>query len=187
MGVPNVFYSYWFVKSDHLGKVSVGLQSSAGDNAAILVDGSGSLVPANWVMFDNAGFFMRNKANGLLTSALWPTWPLQRRLRSRLATAWELRRTSSAMTAPTWAGFSMSADWGQDTYWDVYGRYSGEYNGIKIAAVTGWSETNRCKGNAPTNGSCPNSALVGLGTSVRLARRSAHSARSAQTANTRDR
>jgi hypothetical protein len=37
----NVFYSYWFVKSDHLGKVSVGLQSSAGDNAAILVDGSG--------------------------------------------------------------------------------------------------------------------------------------------------
>ena len=49
MGVPNVFYSYWFVKSDHLGKVSVGLQSSAGDNAAILVDGSGSLVPANWV------------------------------------------------------------------------------------------------------------------------------------------
>ena len=25
-GLPNVFYSYWFVKSDHLGKVSVGLQ-----------------------------------------------------------------------------------------------------------------------------------------------------------------
>ena len=57
--------------------------------------------------------------------------------------------------SPTWAGFSMSADWGQDTYWDVYGRYSGEYNGIKIAAVTGWSETNRCKGNAPTYGSLP--------------------------------
>ena len=70
MGVPNVFYSYWFVKSDHLGKVSVGLQSSAGDNAAILVDGSGSLVPANWVVFDNQVFSMRNKANGLLTNQL---------------------------------------------------------------------------------------------------------------------
>ena len=34
--------------------------------------------------------------------------------------------------SPTFAGFSMSADWGQNGgYWDVYGRYSGEYNGIK--------------------------------------------------------
>ncbi len=40
--------SYWFVKSDTYGKVSVGLQSMPSDNAAILVDGSGSLVPANW-------------------------------------------------------------------------------------------------------------------------------------------
>ena len=32
----------------------------AADNAAILVDGSGSLVPANWVLFDNAGFFLRS-------------------------------------------------------------------------------------------------------------------------------
>jgi hypothetical protein len=44
-------------------------------------------------------------------------------------------------------GFSLSADWGQDTYWDIYGRYSGEWNGIKLAAVTGWSETNGCRGN----------------------------------------
>ena len=51
------------------------------------------------------------------------------------------------MTAPTWAGFSVSADWGQDTYWDAFVRYSGEYNGIKLAAVTGWSETNGCRGN----------------------------------------
>ena len=37
----------------------------------------------------------------------------------------------------------MSADWGQnDGYWDTYGRYSGEYNGIKIAATTGWSHDN---------------------------------------------
>ncbi len=52
--------SYWFIKSDHLGKLGVGLQSSASDNAAILVDGSGSLVPANWVMFDYNDFQLRN-------------------------------------------------------------------------------------------------------------------------------
>src|SRR5262249_3277761 len=53
----NVLQSYWFIKSDSLGKVSVGRQSQASDNTAILVDGSGSLVPANWVLFDGAGFF----------------------------------------------------------------------------------------------------------------------------------
>ena len=57
--------SYWFIKSDHLGKLGVGLQSSASDNAAILVDGSGSLVPANWVMFDYNGFLVRNSTTAL--------------------------------------------------------------------------------------------------------------------------
>src|SRR5690349_16197965 len=54
--------SFWFIKSDHLGKLSVGLQSQASDNTAILVDGSGSLVPANWVAFDYNGFFLRTSA-----------------------------------------------------------------------------------------------------------------------------
>ncbi|WP_333795205.1 porin, partial [Hyphomicrobium sp.] len=36
--------SYWFLKSESLGKISVGRQSQASDNTAILVDGSGSLV-----------------------------------------------------------------------------------------------------------------------------------------------
>ena len=76
MGTPNVFYSYWFVKSDHLGKVSVGLQSSAADNAAILVDGSGSLVPANWVQFDNASFFIRSKNGAPLGREPGPLWAI---------------------------------------------------------------------------------------------------------------
>ena len=54
-----VFQSYWFLKSNSLGQVSVGLQSSATDNLAILTDGSGSLVQANWVLFEGAGFFLR--------------------------------------------------------------------------------------------------------------------------------
>ncbi len=55
--------SYWFVKSETYGKVGVGLQSMPSDNAAILVDGSGSLVPANWVTFDVGGFNFRTSAN----------------------------------------------------------------------------------------------------------------------------
>src|SRR5690606_2364692 len=57
--------SFWFIKSDHLGKVSVGLQSQASDNTAILVDGSGSLVPANWVAFEYRNFFARSSGGAL--------------------------------------------------------------------------------------------------------------------------
>ena len=66
-----VLQSFWFIKSDQLGKVSVGKQSQASDNTAILVDGSGSLVPANWVSFDYNGFFLRNSATGNLSNLNW--------------------------------------------------------------------------------------------------------------------
>ena len=146
MGVPNVFYSYWFVKSDHLGKVSVGLQSSAGDNAAILVDGSGSLVPANWVTFDFGSFFIRGK-NGATSDLTWNSLSFCNVGFGAAGDCVGVPENLVRYDSPTWAGFSVSADWGQDTYWDVYARYSGEYNGIKLAAVTGWSETNGCRGN----------------------------------------
>ena len=55
----NTLQSFWFIKSDHLGKLSVGKQSQASDNTAILPDGSGSLVPANYVQFDYGGFAIR--------------------------------------------------------------------------------------------------------------------------------
>ena len=42
-----VEHSYWFIKNDQLGQVSVGKQSSAADNQAILPDASGTLVVAN--------------------------------------------------------------------------------------------------------------------------------------------
>ena len=63
----NTLQSYWFIKSDHLGKLGVGKQSQASDNTAILVDGSGSLVPANYVAFDYGGFYAGNAALGVNT------------------------------------------------------------------------------------------------------------------------
>ena len=67
------------MKSDHLGKVGVGRQSMVSDNIAILVDGSGSLVPANWVTFDVNAFtiFRKNGASlvrsgaALVRAAAW--------------------------------------------------------------------------------------------------------------------
>ncbi len=42
---------------------------------------------------------------------------------------------------PTFAGFSLSASWGEDDYWDIAARYSGEFSGIKISLATAYSES----------------------------------------------
>ena len=71
VGGAQVLQSYWFVNSEMLGRLSVGKQSQASDNTAILVDGSGSMVPANWVAFDVAGFRLRDQRFGDLTFVSW--------------------------------------------------------------------------------------------------------------------
>jgi len=136
--------SYWFLKSDHLGKLGVGLQSSASDNAAILVDGSGSLVPANWVMFDYNGFLIRNKGSGTLSNLNWQTvGGFCFGGGGAGGDCFGAPRDSVRYDSPTFAGFSFSAAWGEDDFWDVAARYSGEFNGFKLAAAaayTQWSQ-----------------------------------------------
>jgi hypothetical protein len=120
--------SYWFIKSESLGKLSVGLQSQASDNTAILVDGSGSLIPANFVQFDYGGF----DAVGSTT-----TW-------AGLTGCTDCNGVplnSIRYDSPTFAGFSASATWGEDDFWDVALRYAGEFSGFKLAAAAAYSES----------------------------------------------
>jgi len=126
--------SYWFIKSDHYGKVSVGLQSAASDNAAILVDGSGSLVPANWVAFDVLSFNIRDNAGANVT-----TWGAAGACLP--GDCFGIPSNSVRYDSPTYAGFSMSATWGDDDFWDVGGRYAGELHGFKIAATVVYAES----------------------------------------------
>jgi predicted porin len=136
--------SFWFIKSDQLGKVSVGKQSQASDNTAILVDGSGSLVPANWVPFDFFSFFVRQK-NGQLTNLSWAgagTW----------GDVNGLPTNSVRYDSPTFAGFSVSASWGEDDFWDVAARYAGEWNSVKVSVAAAYSQTSN---NQDTNAFFP--------------------------------
>jgi hypothetical protein len=131
-----VLQSFWFIKSDQLGKVSVGKQSQASDNTAILVDGSGSLVPANWVSFDFGGFFLRNSTSNNLSSMNWSTAG---------GGVWGdgngLPTNSVRYDSPTFGGFSVSASWGESDFWDVAARYAGEWGDFKIAAAGAYSQS----------------------------------------------
>ncbi|MCC7252167.1 porin [Hyphomicrobium sp.] len=118
--------SFWFIKSESLGKLSVGLQSQASDNTSILVDGSGSLIPANFVAFDYGSFFAGSSTwGGLAGCSDCNGVPLN----------------SVRYDTPTFAGFSASASWGEDDFWDVALRYAGEFAGFKLAAAAAYSES----------------------------------------------
>jgi hypothetical protein len=141
-GGVNTLQSYWFVKSDRLGKVSLGKQSQASDNTAILVDGSGSLVPANWVAFDTRGFFIRlNDGNFVNT-----IWGAAGGGCATMGGVWGdcngLTQNVIRYDSPTFGGFSVSASWGEDDMWDVAGRYAGEHYGWKFAAAAAYNEVN---------------------------------------------
>lgn len=130
--------SYWFIKSDHWGKVGVGRQSQASDNTAILVDGSGSLVPANWVAFDVASFYRREAGTG----AYLDPWGAIGGCTGGGAWGDCNGNTQNVVRydTPTFAGFSASASWGEDDMWDVALRYAGEFSGFKFAAAAAYNE-----------------------------------------------
>jgi predicted porin len=134
--------SFWFIKSDQLGKVSVGKQSQASDNTAILVDGSGSLVPANWVSFDVNSFFIRNSATGNLTNGTWG---------GAGGCVWGdcngLPTNSVRYDSPTFGGFSVSASWGEDDFWDVAARYAGEVHDFKVSIAGAFSHVSDFSGS----------------------------------------
>jgi hypothetical protein len=138
----NTLQSYWFVKSDQLGKLSLGKQSQASDNTAILVDGSGSLVPANWVAFDTRAFFIRLN-DGSFTNAIWGGAGGGC---GTMGGVWGdcngLTQNVIRYDSPTFGGFSVSASWGEDDMWDVAGRYAGEHYGWKFAAAVAYNEVN---------------------------------------------
>ncbi len=156
----DVIQSFWFLKSETLGKLSVGTQSSAADNAALLPDGSGSLVFANYIMYDINGFSTR--FNGSKNNT--PNWGSFATCQSftgadGLGLGMDCDGVPNNVVrydTPTFGGFSASASWGEDDIGAVSARYAGEFNGVKLSAAIGYYETTNdnftVTGGVPSNG-----------------------------------
>ncbi len=135
--------SYWFVQSDQLGKLSVGKQSLAADNAALGTDFSGTLFPANSVTFDGTTLNLVEKGTGVYTGTRWITaafWCEHAGVGIANDCAGG-RLNGIRYDTPTIAGFTFSASWGEDDYWDVAGRYAGEFSGFKVSLAAAYSES----------------------------------------------
>lgn len=145
-------YSYWFLKSKSLGQVMVGHLPQASEHAAMLVDGSGSLLQANWTPLNGLGIALSKNGQELILDNLGIT-SLTGNVGFPLGAAMWCGSTSLPTggncapipingvryDTPTFAGFSASATWGEDDFWDVALRYAGEHGGFKVAAAASYN------------------------------------------------
>ncbi|MBL8564848.1 MAG: porin [Hyphomicrobiaceae bacterium] len=143
-GSVDLLYSFWFLKSSRLGQVSVGLIPQASQHAAALVDGSGSLVMANWVPLDGMAINLSQNGTQLVlpNGTGFPTGALMWCGSTALPVAGDcdgIPTNAVRYDSPTFGGFSVSASWGEDDFWDVAARYAGEFNGIKLAVTAAYS------------------------------------------------
>ncbi|MCL4766308.1 MAG: porin [Hyphomicrobiaceae bacterium] len=136
--VLDIRHSAWYLDSNRLGRVWVGQTSSATDgiteinlaNAAYI----GSNDPPNW----NGAFFLRPEGAGPgIAGESVVTW-------RNIYPQWNAnvgegdRRNLVRYVSPTFTGFTFSAAWGEDDFWDAALRYANEFNGVRVAFGIGY-------------------------------------------------
>lgn len=138
----NVQMSYWYLQSKDLGKVSVGKLAHAAKSAAMFTDQSGTQIIDNYTFL--AGFPQFTVRSG---GDLAPATLTYGQFGFCYAQALPLGGDCNGIVmngvrydTPAFAGFSASASWGEDDFWEVAARYSGEFNGFKILLAAGYSE-----------------------------------------------
>jgi predicted porin len=137
----NTQIAYWFLQSKDLGKVSVGKQMHAAKSAAMFTDVSGTQIFDNYTLLDGFPQFFLRTTGGALSTLTWG------QLAFCYSQALPLGGDCNGLVmngvrydSPSFAGFSTSASWGEDDFWEVAGRYAGEAHGFKLAFGVGYSQ-----------------------------------------------
>ena len=127
-------HSAWWLDSKTMGRVWVGQTSSASDGiASINLANTGNGSSASIFDMAGAGMILRRGSNVASLPTQAATWgSLTPTGGGDLGDG--SRRNLVKYVTPTFAGFTASAAWGEDDFWDTALRYAGEFNGIRIAA-----------------------------------------------------
>lgn len=137
----NTQMSFWYLQSDTLGKVSVGRAAQAAKSVGMFTDLSGTQIIDNYTFLDGFPNFRLRSSSGVLSNTL--TWGQLGFCYTQGAPLGGdcngIVMNGVRYDTPTFAGFSASASWGEDDFWEVAARYSGEVSGFKIAAGVGYA------------------------------------------------
>lgn len=132
--------SYWYVKNKRLGTAAVGRQATSTDQITeINLTQTKDFSKYSDVEDTGLGLLLRSAVNGELTSS---GITFRRLIGDGGDQPGEGERRFDAVkyTSPEFAGFSASATWGQDDYWDAALNYAGSFAGLKVAAGIGYGE-----------------------------------------------
>lgn len=144
-------HSTWYIDSKKLGRVWVGLTGGAGESVTeINVAGTNDVAKYSDVEDLGGGLALR-LADGLYSdgtnvvgSAIGSkTIRIRRLIRDGGDQPGEGRRYNMVRyDTPEIAGFTGTANWGEDDTWEIGLRYKGEFSGFKVAAGIAYGENN---------------------------------------------
>jgi predicted porin len=146
--------SHWFLKSKTYGQASVGLQASATDQITeINQTQTKDFAKYSDIEDTGLGLLLRSARSGGLTTSI-PQQQTATTSAGEGGVTWrrligdggdqpgegERRYNLVKYETPEFKGFTASAAWGEDDFWDVALRYSGEFVGVKLVAGIGYGE-----------------------------------------------
>jgi predicted porin len=155
-GTFDIRHSAWYLDSTRLGRVWVGQSSTATDGITeINLSNAGTNAgPDMFAAWGADGFRLRRAGStgqGGLSANTWANLASS----STTAVGEGDRNNVIRYVAPVFAGFTVSAAYGEDDMWDVALRYAGEFNGIRLAAGIGYREISDIN-NGDGMGGCAN-------------------------------
>lgn len=130
--------SHWYIESKSLGRVTVGRGGTATDQITeINLTQTADFAKYSDVEDTGLGLSLRNGAG-----ALSGQYQYRRLIGVHGDQPGDGERRFDAVTyqTPTFAGFTASATWANDDYWDIALRYAGELGPFKVAAGIGYGE-----------------------------------------------
>lgn len=141
-------HSVWYIDSKTLGRVWVGQTGGAGESVTeINVAGTGDVEKYSDVEDLGGGLALR-QANGLYSNnstavaGAGNAITIRRLIRDGGDQPGEGRRHNLVRyDTPEIAGFTATANWGEDDTWELGLRYKGEFAGLKVAAGIAYGET----------------------------------------------
>ncbi len=136
----NTQMSYWFIQSKDYGKLSVGRQAQAAKSAAMFTDQSGTQVIDNYTFLAGFPQFLVRTGGDLAPAVTWGQFAFCYEQGVPLGGDCNgVVMNGVRYDTPALAGFTASASWGEDDFWEVALRYSGELSGFKVLLGTGYS------------------------------------------------